>query len=374
MKHQHQPQLLLLLAVLTVTVFSCKPAPYSVHHSAINIDSAYARPIVAQYPDVSDQHDSLVLISPEVLDSLRSQQESQNMLLNKRSRFTTGGVAMILGIGTILVFLVLNSRWNRKLQIKNMELQRERNVVVAQNKQLAIERDHAEAASRAKTAFIQSMTHEIRTPLNAINGFTQVLTMKDIELPDADRIDFCERIQDNTRMLTAILDNLILIADLESRSELPAPEPCVISAVAMQAVDIVRPIVAKTVILDCLCDLPFDQTIDSYPRMIHTILSQLLENAAKFTTVGSIKLHLSRQESMLRFSVIDTGPGIPPDKKEYIFERFTKLDSFAQGTGLGLAVARMIAERLGGTLTLDTAYTSGSKFDFLLPVSNISIS
>ena len=294
--------------------------------------------------------------------------QSQNRLLRQRSRFTTGGVAMILGIGAILVFLVLNSRWNRKLQIKNMQLQRERNVVVAQNKQLEIERDHAEAASKAKTAFMQSMTHEIRTPLNAISGFTQVLTMKDIELPESERMDFCERIQESTRLLTNILDNLLLISDMESRSELPEPETCVVSAVATQALDMVRSLVANTVILDCQCELPVEQTIDSYPRMIHIVLTKLLENAAKFTTVGNITLKVSQEESMLHFSVVDTGPGIPPDKKEYIFERFTKLDNFVQGTGLGLTVARMIAERLGGTLTLDTEYTSGSKFDFILPI------
>ena len=294
--------------------------------------------------------------------------QSQNRLLRQRSRFTTGGVAMILGIGAILVFLVLNSRWNRKLQIKNMQLQRERNVVVTQNKQLEIERDHAEAASKAKTAFMQSMTHEIRTPLNAISGFTQVLTMKDIELPESERMDFCERIQESTRLLTNILDNLLLISDMESRSELPEPETCVVSAVATQALDMVRSLVANTVILDCQCELPVEQAIDSYPRMIHIVLTKLLENAAKFTTVGNITLKVSQEESMLHFSVVDTGPGIPPDKKEYIFERFTKLDNFVQGTGLGLTVARMIAERLGGTLTLDTEYTSGSKFDFILPI------
>ena len=265
--------------------------------------------------------------------------QSQNRLLRQRSRFTTGGVAMILGIGAILVFLVLNSRWNRKLQIKNMQLQRERNVVVAQNKQLEIERDHAEAA-----------------------------TMKDIELPESERMDFCERIQESTRLLTNILDNLLLISDMESRSELPEPETCVVSAVATQALDMVRSLVANTVILDCQCELPVEQAIDSYPRMIHIVLTKLLENAAKFTTVGNITLKVSQEESMLHFSVVDTGPGIPPDKKEYIFERFTKLDNFVQGTGLGLTVARMIAERLGGTLTLDTEYTSGSKFDFILPI------
>ena len=293
--------------------------------------------------------------------------QSQNRILKQRSRFTTGGVAMILSVIALLVFLVLNSRWNRRLQIKNVQLQRERNVVVAQNKQLAIERDHAEAASRAKTSFMQSMTHEIRTPLNAISGFTQVLNMKDIDLPESERKDFCERIQENTRLLTTILDDLLLISDFESCSELPPPESCVVSAIAGQAADMIRSVVAKTVTFDYQCTLPDDQTIDSYPRLIHIVLSKLLENAAKFTTVGSITLKVSQEESTLHFSVVDTGPGIPPDKKDYIFERFTKLDSFAQGTGLGLTVARMIAERLGGTLALDTDYTNGSKFDFILP-------
>ena len=130
----------------------------------------------------------------------------------------------------------------------------------------------------------------------------------------------------------------------------------------------IRPVVAKTVTFDTQCTLPADQTIESYPRLIHIALSKLLENAAKFTTVGSITLKVSQEDAKLHFSVEDTGPGIPPDKKEYIFERFTKLDSFAQGTGLGLTVGRMIAERLGGTLTLDTDYTNGSKFDLILPI------
>ena len=130
----------------------------------------------------------------------------------------------------------------------------------------------------------------------------------------------------------------------------------------------VRSHVANTVILDSQCELPIEKTIQSYPGMIHIVLTNLLENAAKFTTVGNITLKVSEKDSALHFSVVDTGPGIPPDKKDYIFERFTKLNSFIQGTGLGLTVARMIAERLGGTLTLDTDYQNGSKFDFILPV------
>jgi len=109
-------------------------------------------------------------------------------------------------------------------------------VVVAQNKQLAIERDRAEAASKAKTSFIQSMTHEIRTPLNAINGFTQVLNTPGMEMSEAERADCCQRIEDNARLLTKIVDDLIFISDLESNSELPSPEPSLGIAIVEQAV------------------------------------------------------------------------------------------------------------------------------------------
>ena len=302
-------------------------------------------------------------------DSLKLEElKAENELLQQRSRFTTGGIAMILGIGAILVFLVVNNRWNHRLEVKNRQLQRERNVTIAQNKQLAIERDRAEAALRAKTAFMQSMTHEIRTPLNAISGFSQVLTMPDIDLLDEERFELSQRIQENTRLLTNIIDDLILISDLESRVELPVPKACNISDLATEAIEKTRELVAPAVLLRSRCSLADDQSFMSYPRMIQSILKQLLDNAAKFTREGSITLTVDRENDNLHFAVIDTGPGIPPDKKEYIFERFSKLDSFAQGTGLGLSIARMIAERLGGTLTLDTSRSSGSKFDLIIPI------
>ena len=99
------------------------------------------------------------------------------------------------------------------------------------------------------------------------------------------------------------------------------------------------------------------------------VLVNILSNAAKFTKEGSITLSLSQEGGLLHFTVTDTGPGIPANKQELIFERFTKLDSFVQGTGLGLSIARMAAERLGGTLTLDTDYQGGAKFDMLIPIS-----
>ncbi len=295
--------------------------------------------------------------------------KAENELLQQRSRFTTGGVVLILGIGAMLVFIVFNSRWNRRLEIKNQQLQRERNIVLAQNKQLAIERDKAEAASKAKTAFIQSMTHEIRTPLNSISGFSQVLTMPGLNLPESERLDLSMRIQESTQLLTNILDDLIQISDLESRTNLMGAEESTVGFIFAQASDSVRHNIAEEVTLIDQCSLPDDMVVNTHPRLLLTALSKLLHNAAKFTQKGSIEFLLTSDDGKLHFTVKDTGPGIPADKKDFIFERFAKLDSFVQGTGLGLTVARLIAERLGGSLTLDTNYTSGAKFDLIVPIS-----
>ena len=290
-------------------------------------------------------------------------------ILQRRSQFTNGGVAMVVCIGAMLVFLVINNRWQHRLEVKNLQLQRERNVVLAQNKQLAIARDRAEAALQAKTSFLQSMTHEVRTPLNAISGFAQVLATTGVEIPESDRLDLSLSIQENTRLLTNILNDMILISDTESGSELPAAEQCIVSALLAEATEAIRPRVAPGVTLESKCSIADDEIITTQPQMISLILNKLLDNAVKFTKSGSITSSLDRDDANLHFSVADTGPGIPEDKRDFVFERFAKLDSFVQGAGLGLSLARMVAERLGGSLTIDAEYNKGTKFDLIIPIN-----
>lgn len=323
----------------------------------------------AEQPDSVALADSLDTMNSQSKSHRLDELEAENDLLQQRSRFTTGSVAMILGIVALLAFLSFNSRWTRRMEIKNQQLQRERNLVVAQNKQLAIERDKAEAASRAKTAFIQSMTHEIRTPLNAISGFSQVLAMDEAEISHEIRTDMSQRIIDGTRMLTNILDDLLLISDYESHTEPLPKEDCLISSVAEQTVDLVLPMLADGVTMEKESSIAPDLIVKTNPEAIQNVLRKLLENAAKFTTAGHIRLASSIDNGMLHFAVSDTGPGIPEDKREFIFERFAKLNEFSQGAGLGLTIARLQAEHLGGTLTLDTAYSGGSKFDLIIPIA-----
>ena len=191
---RHHP-VITLLAVIMISVFSCQNTRIKqISDNAPILSLQLASSIHNNAVPDDEEPDTL----SEVTDI--SALQAQNKLLRQRSHFTTGGIAMILGVGAILVFLMLNSRWNRTLEIKNQQLERERNIVVAQNKQLEIERDHAEAASKAKTSFIQSMTHEIRTPLNSISGFTQVLTIPGIDLPEGDRLDLWRVVQ-NSKLL-----------------------------------------------------------------------------------------------------------------------------------------------------------------------------
>jgi signal transduction histidine kinase len=211
------------------------------------------------------------------------------------------------------------------------------------------------------------MTHEIRTPLNAISGFSQILTMPGMDLSEKDRQDYSARIQENTRLLTNILDDLILIAHMEGDTELPPAEECIPLIVMAGAIDAITPRVAKGVTVDSQCNILAEETVMCHPHLMGIAIAKLLDNAAKFTKQGSILLTLDHEGDKMHLAVTDTGCGVPADKTELIFERFYKLDSFCQGAGLGLPIARMIAEHLGGTLTLDTTYTKGAKFDMMLP-------
>ena len=105
-------------------------------------------------------------------------------------------------------------------------------------------------------------------------------------------------------------------------------------------------------------------------QRLKQVFMNLLTNAAKFTREGSIRIGMKvdKEENMIIFSVTDTGCGIPKEKAEKVFERFEKLDEYVQGTGLGLSITRLIVEKLGGKIWIDTTYTQGARFVFTHPL------
>ena len=250
------------------------------------------------------------------------------------------------------------------------------------NKQLDIARHRAEEASRMKTYFIQQMSHEIRTPLNILSGFTQVLTMPDMELDDATKEELAKGIGDNTERITSLVNKMLELADAKSSDELERNDDVLAVQIAAQAADESR----ITLVSHLAFDIDMAEGTDMV--MLHTNLQQatralslLLDNAMKFTHPAeaaggaaavtdqahvTLRLFLTTEQQMA-FAVEDTGIGVPPEEAEHIFEEFVQLDDYYDGTGIGLTVARSIARRLGGDIVLDTDYTAGARFVFTLP-------
>ena len=251
------------------------------------------------------------------------------------------------------------------------------------NKQLDIARHRAEESSRMKTYFIQQISHEIRTPLNILSGFTQVLTMPDMTLDEAMKEEVAKGITDNTDRITSLVNKMLELADAKSSDELVRNDDVPAVQIAAQAADESRITLASHLSFD------IDLAEGADMVMLHTNLQQatralslLLDNAMKFTHPAEaaggaaaateharVVLRLSlTADQQVAFIVEDTGIGIPPEEAEHIFDEFVQLDDYYDGTGIGLTVARSIARRLGGDISLDTSYTAGARFIFTLPI------
>ena len=227
-------------------------------------------------------------------------------------------------------------------------------------------------ANEAKTRFVQNMSHEVRTPLNAIVGFSQLLSLPDGSFPPEEKDEFAGHIINNTKMLTMLLDDILNVSAMDNGNYRITYEEGEVHFMCQAAISSAEHRLQPGVRMyyEPESDEPF--TFRTDPRRVQQILINYLTNSCKHTTQGEIKLSSSLTENpgYVTFAVTDTGPGVPADKAEAIFERFTKLNDFVQGTGLGLSICRDIASRMGAKVFLDTTYTAGgARFVFLVPVT-----
>ena len=228
-------------------------------------------------------------------------------------------------------------------------------------------------ADAAKTRFVQNMSHEVRTPLNAIVGFSQLLSLPDGSFPPEEKDEFAGHIVNNTKMLTMLLDDILNASAMDTGKYSIVYEDGEVHTIAQAAISSAEHRLQPGVQMYYAPESQEPFVFHTDPRRVQQILINLLTNACKHTTEGEIKLSssLSEHPGMVTFAVTDTGPGVPPEDAERIFERFTKLNDFVQGTGLGLSICRDIASRMGAKVYLDTTYTAGgARFVFEVPTES----
>ena len=225
-------------------------------------------------------------------------------------------------------------------------------------------------SDKLKTAFIQNISHEVRTPLNIISGFSQVIADPDLNAGFEERREIAMMTQKNARLITTLIDEMLLIS-LNDNSEATKKDNTVeVNKLMLHLLQEMKPNISTKTELRYESTLPDDFNFLTNEFQLRIIVNALVDNAIKNTPEGSIILKADRpSDDLLTLVVEDTGCGIPAKEAEHIFERFVKLDTFKEGIGLGLPLCRMLIEKLGGSIRLDTSYTKGARFVVTLPIS-----
>lgn len=303
-----------------------------------------------------------------IAENMIQQEEEMQLVLSKEKTARMMNYVLVGIVALAILFIImlhrnifLRRRYNRQLKAKNEELK-------SAYKQVA-------AADEMKTEFIRNVSHEIRTPLNIINGFSQVLTDKEADLGDEERSEVADTISHSTRQITSLVNKMLALANENTKdlaSQMEKTDGLEICRKALAEMPSVNP-EKITVTLD-------DQTggnalLYTHGDSLLQMLGNILENSVKFTEQGHILLKVRKEKregrKMMLFTVEDTGCGIPADKIDTIFERFTKVDEFKEGLGIGLAYCRETTQKLGGTLRLVDTSEKGTTFELGLPVEKL---
>lgn len=268
-------------------------------------------------------------------------------------------IIMVATFIVLLLLLVAMIMWNYRNRRHNKRLKLEK-----ERTQQALA--EAEKANAMRATFIQNMTHEFRTPLNSIVGFAQVLDLYDLE-PDIREIT--QNISGEGLALAHLLDDVIRISEYDTMSKRPRYVDLRPEEVIQNAMTYIKKPDEDAVTMKIEVNTPEGYIFRANREMVEHAMVDIIGNAVKFTDKGSITVEASRtQDAHIRFTITDTGKGIPAGKEEYIFERFAKLDEFIPGTGLGLSLCRVVATILGGRVYVDTNYKQqGARFVFEIP-------
>ncbi|MFK2124260.1 ATP-binding protein [Bacteroides fragilis] len=234
-------------------------------------------------------------------------------------------------------------------------------------RELIESKEKAETSDKLKSAFLANMSHEIRTPLNAIVGFSRIISESDNA---EERREYYEIVDANNERLLQLINEILDLSKIESGIVEFTYGPVRLHTLCKEIHD------AHVFRCPQGVELRFDSpdealSIHSDKNRIFQVFSNLIGNAFKFTTEGSVSYGYKQEGERVVFYVKDTGLGIEPEKLGRVFQRFAKLNNFAQGTGLGLSICKTIIERLGGEIAVSSEVGTGTTFTFWLPLENV---
>ncbi len=301
--------------------------------------------------------------------------ENQQMEITRRRQGIIAVAVAGLILLSILIWLISlyvhSRRLAQRLSASNKKLVDERNTLKDIYATLVDLRDKAQVADRVKSDFVENMSGEIRVPLGAIVEYSRLISDY-AEGDDRSYIrEYAETMSVNTDLLIRLVNDILDLPQIESGELSIHRSPSSVKGICNFVLEIVKKHVAPGVELVFSNAAKPDTTIITDSQRVEQVLIQILSNAAKFTESGTITLgyEINQEREMITFDITDTGIGVPRGMEEKIFDRFVKSAPNTQGNGLGLYIGRLLANMLGGTLSLDSSYRAGARFVFTIPIS-----
>ena len=276
-------------------------------------------------------------------------------------------------IGIQGIFWDITERKLAELELENYRLLLEERVK-ERTAELEIAKERAESADQLKSAFLATMSHELRTPLNSIIGFTGMLLQ---ELPgplNDEQKKQLRMTQKSGRHLLSLINDILDLSKIEAGQLNLSTDRFKISDVIQNVVDLSKPFAqSKNLLLTATIDPEIPEIISDQFRVQQVIIN-LVNNALKFTEVGSVKVEAFKKGKHLVVRVIDTGMGIDASKIDALFKPFIQIDAGItrkhEGTGLGLSISKKLMTMLGGTISVESEPEKGSTFTIELPLEN----